>query len=211
MSASSLRAELMRSRCGRPSRKYCSNACTRGAAKGHDALLVALAANLHASGIEAEIADGKRGDFRDAQPAGIEQLENGAVAQGGGFGLRMRGSHGGALEHLRDFGLGEGFGQNLPGLGRLDVDGGVVMNAAIEEKPFIKAAKTAQLARGGAGIDVVVAEMIEKRGDVGLDGGDEDGVAVFEKLRKDAQIAEIGLAGERAKSFFYAKISGKIV
>jgi hypothetical protein len=57
----------------------------------------------------------------------------------------------------------------------------------------------------------VFAEMIEKRGDVGLDGGDKDGVAVFKKLRKDAQIAEVGLAGERAKSFFYAKIGGKIV
>jgi hypothetical protein len=85
------------------------------------------------------------------------------------------------------------------------------MNAAIEKKPFIKATQTAQLARGGAGIDVVVAEMIEKGGDVGLNGGDEDGIAVFKKLRKDAQIAEVGLAGERAKSFFHAKIGGKIV
>ena len=120
----------------------------------------------------------------------------------------MRGREGGALEHLSDFRLGERFGQNFPGFGRLDVDGGVVVNAAIEKKPFVKAAQTAQLARGGAGIDVVGAEVFEKGGDVGLDGGDEDGVAIFKELGKDAQIAEIGLAGERAKSFFDAKIGG---
>ena len=183
----------------------------RRAAEGHNPLLVAFAADLHAPGIEREIADGKRSDFRDAQAAGIEQLQNGAVAQRRGLGLRMRSGHGGALEHFRDLGLGERFGQNLPRLGRFDVDGWVVMNAAIEKKPFIKAAQTAQLARGGAGIDVVVAEVIEKRGHVGLDRGQQHGVAVFEKLGKDAQIAEIGLASERAKSFFHPKIGGKVM
>jgi len=183
----------------------------RGAPERDDALFIALAANLHAPGVEAEIADGKPSDLRNAEAAGIEKLENGAVAQRGGFGLRVRGSHGSALEHFGDFGLGERFGQNFPGLGRLDVDGGVVMNAAIEKKPFIKAAETAQLARGGAGVDVVGAEVIEKCGDICLDGGEQDGVAFFKKLRKDAQIAEISLAGERAKSFFHAEIGGKIV
>ena len=118
---------------------------------------------------------------------------------------------GSALQHFGHFGLGERFGQNFPGLGRLDVDGGVVMNAAIEKKPFVKAAQAAQLARGGAGIDVVGAQVFEKCGDVGLDGGEQDGVAVFEELGKDAQIAEIGLAGERAKSFFHTKIGGIIL
>ncbi len=81
-------------------------------------------------GVEDEIADGKRSDLRDAQAAGIEKLENGAVAQGGSLGLRMRGRHGSALEHFGDFRLGERFGQDFPGFGRLDVDRGVVMNAA---------------------------------------------------------------------------------
>jgi hypothetical protein len=85
------------------------------------------------------------------------------------------------------------------------------MNAAIEKQPFIKAAQTAQLARRGAGIDVVGAEVVEKGGDVGLGCGEEDGVAVFKKLGKDAQIAEVGFASERAKSFFHAKIGGIIV
>ena len=155
-----------------------------GAAEGDDAFLVALAANLRASGVEAEIADGEPGDLRDAEAAGIEELENGAVAQRGGLGLGMRGGEGSALEHFGHFGLGERFGQDFPGFGRLDVDGRVVMDSAIEKKPFIKAAETTELARGGAGIDRVGTEVVEKGGDVGLDGGDEDGVAVFKESRK---------------------------
>ena len=85
------------------------------------------------------------------------------------------------------------------------------MNAAIEKQPFIKATQTAQLARGGAGIDAVGSEMIEKGGDVGLGRGEQDGVALLEKLRKNAQIAEIGFASERAKSFFNTKIGGVVV
>ena len=112
----------------------------------------------------------------------------------------------GALQHFCHFGLGQRFGQNLPRFGRLDVDGGVVMNAAVEQQPFVKAAQTAQLARSGAGVDVVAAQMIEQRGDVGLDRCKQHGVAALEELGKDAQIAEIGLAGERAKSFFHTEI-----
>jgi hypothetical protein len=52
-----------------------------GAPEGHNALFVTFAANLHAAGIEREVADGERSDFRDAQAAGIEKLEDGAVAQ----------------------------------------------------------------------------------------------------------------------------------
>jgi len=183
----------------------------RGAAEGDDALLIAFAAHLRAAGIEREVANGKTSDLGDAEAAGVEKLKDGAVAQSGGLGLGMRGGEGSALEHLGDFRLGEGFGQNFPGFGRFDVDGGVVMDAAIEKEPFVEAAETTELARGGTRIDGVGAEVIEEGGDVGLDGGDEDGVAVFKELGEDAQIAEVGLAGERAKSFFYAKIAGVVV
>ena len=176
------------------------------AAQRHDAFLVAFAANLHAAGIEAEIADAERRDLGDAQAARIEKLENGVVAQRCGFGLWMRGRHVRALQHFCHFGLGKRFGQNLPGFRRLDVDGWVVMDAAIEKEPFVKAAQTAQLARRGAGVDVVVAQVIEKRGDIGLGCFKEHGVALLEQLGKDAQVAEIGLASERAKSFFHTKI-----
>ncbi len=55
------------------------------------------------------------------------------------------------------------------------------------------------------------AKVIEKCGDVSLDRGEQDGVAIFKELGEDAQIAEISLAGERAKSFFYAKIGGIVL
>ena len=85
------------------------------------------------------------------------------------------------------------------------------MDAAVEQKPFVKAAQAAQLARSGAGIDAVGAEMLEKGGDIVLGGGEQNGVALLKKLGKDAQIAEIGLASKRTKSFFHAKIGGIVV
>ena len=63
----------------------------RGAAQRHDAFLVAFAANMDAAGIESQVAGGERRDLRDAQAAGIEEFENGAIAQGGGARLGVRG------------------------------------------------------------------------------------------------------------------------
>ena len=43
------------------------------------------------------------------------------------------------------------------------------------------------------------AKVFEKAGDIGFGGGGkQNGVATFKELGEDAQIAEIGLAGERA-------------
>ena len=125
-----------------------------------------------------------------------------AVARG----LGMRGGHGGALQHLGDFRLGEGFGQDLPGFGRLDVDGGVVMDAAVEQEPVVKAAQAAELARGGAGIDGVGAKVFEKGGDILLRGGEQRAVALLKKLGEGLQVAVVGFAGERTQAFFYAKV-----
>ena len=56
-----------------------------GAAERDDAFLVAFAAHLHASGVEHEIAGRKRGDFRNAQAAGVQKLQNGAIAESCGL------------------------------------------------------------------------------------------------------------------------------
>ncbi len=201
-----LRAVLMRARCGRPSRRYSSMRLKGGAAERNDALLVALAADLHASGIEREVAGGEAGELGDAEAAGIEQFKDGAIAQRGGTGLGMRGGHGGALEHLGNFRLGERFGQDFPGLGRLDVDGGVVMDAAVEEEPLVEAAQAAELARGGAGVDAVGAEVLEETGDVLLDGGEQGCVAAFKKLGEGVEVAGVGFAGERPQAFLDAHV-----
>ena len=176
------------------------------AAQRNDSFLVPFAPDLNSSRIERKVAHRQRGEFGDAQSARIQQFENRAIAECRGFRLRMRCRHGCALKHLCHFGLGKRLGQHLPRLRRLDVDRRVVMNAAVEQQPFIKSAQAAQLSRGRARIDAMVAQMLKQRGHIALRGAEQHRVAAFEELRKDAQIAEVGFDCERAKSFFYKEI-----
>ena len=178
----------------------------RGAAQRDNALLVALAAHLHAAQHRAQDRWWRATDFGDAQPAGIQQLQNGAVAQRGGLGLRMRRGHAGALQHLRHLRLGQRLGQHLPRLGRLDVDGGIVMNAAVEQQPLVKAAQAAQLARRGARVDAVVAQMLEKRSHIRPAAVSSTALRLSRNSAKVLRSLSIGLAGERAKPFFHAQI-----
>jgi hypothetical protein len=57
----------------------------RGAPQRNNAFLVALAAHVHAAGIQRQIARRERRHLGNAQAAGIEQFQNGAVAQCGGL------------------------------------------------------------------------------------------------------------------------------
>jgi hypothetical protein len=62
-----------------------------GVAEGDDAFFVSFAADEDAAEVEREVAGRESGDFGDAQAAGVEQFQDGAVAQGGGAGLRAAG------------------------------------------------------------------------------------------------------------------------
>ena len=168
----------------------------RGVPERNDSLLIAFSANEDASCVEREIADAEGSDFRDAKSAAIEQLEDGAIAKSGCFGLRMRGCHGGAIEHLGDFRLGEGFGKDLPGFRGFDIDRGVVMDALIEQEPFVEAAKAAEFSSGRASVNTVLAEVFEQAGNVGFYSREEKLISPFEKLGEDAQITEISFASE---------------
>ena len=119
------------------------NGVERRAAKRHNSFLVAFAAHQHAARVHGQIASAETNNFRYAQATRIKQLENGAIAKGCGFCLRMFGGEGGALKHLGDFRLGEGLGQDFPGLGAFDIERGIVMDAAIEEQPLVEAAQAA--------------------------------------------------------------------
>jgi hypothetical protein len=83
-----------------------------------------------------------------------------------------------------------------------------MMNTAIEQQPLVKAAQATELARRRTGIDAVGAQMLEKCRHVGLESRNQDRVAPFKQFGEDAQIAEVGLARERAKSFFDTEIGG---
>ena len=177
-----------------------------GPPQRHNAFLVALAAHLHAAQIQRQVACGKRGDLGDAQTARIEQLEDRPVAQGRGPRLGMLGIEGCPLQHLRHLRLGQGLGQHLPRLGRLDVHSWIVMDAPVEEQPFVKAAQAAQLARRRTLDDVVAAQVFKKGRHILLRCRQQYAMAALDELGKGLQVAVVGLAGQRAKPFFHAQI-----
>jgi hypothetical protein len=76
----------------------------------------------------------------------------------------------------------------------------------VEQQPPIKPPQAAQLSRGRARIDAMVAQMLEQRGHVALGGTEQYRAPRFEELREDAQIAEVGFDRKRAKSFLYKEI-----
>jgi len=110
------------------------------------------------------------------------------------------------VEHGVYFGFGEGLGQDFPCLGRLDIQRGVVVDALVEEEPFVESANAAEFAGGGAGINSVGAEVFEEGGYVLLEGVEEDAVAFFEEFGKGVEVAVVGFAGEGAEAFFYAQV-----
>ncbi len=112
-----LRAELIRSRCGLPSRKYCSKARSAERPSGTIRSLSPLPRTCTRPASSARSLTLSETDLRDPQSARIQQLENGAVAQRCGLGLRMRRRQRCPLQHLRHLRLGQRFGQHLPRLG----------------------------------------------------------------------------------------------
>ncbi len=158
----------------------------RAAAERDDALLVALAANLGASLVEMEVLFAESDNLAHAQSAGVQEFEDGVIAQGeGGSNRRMAGQvgiardGGGEIEHVRHFAFGERLGQDLPACRAFDGDGGVVGDALIQQQPAIEAAQAAQLAGDGAGVDVVAAQVRHEAADVRFDSGDQQRVAAL--------------------------------
>src|SRR6185437_1098148 len=75
-----------------------------------------------------------------------------------------------------------------------------------EQQPFVEAAQAAQLSSRGAGVDSVRAKMLEEGRYIVLRGAEQNAMTAFEELGKRAQIAEIGLSGERPQASFHAQV-----
>ena len=103
------------------------------------------------------------------------------------------------------FVFGKGFGEDLPGAGRFDVEGGVVSEALVEERPLIEATETGELAGDGAVGAVVGAEMLHPAGDVCVSGGEEEVVVLAEVLGELFEVFAVAGAGEGAQAAFDAQ------
>src|SRR5580692_232795 len=110
----------------------------------------------------------------------------------------------GAIKHRIYFRLGEGLGKHLPGFGGFDIYGRVVVDAAIEQEPFVETADAAKLAGCRTGIDAVSAQVLQKRGYILLSGCEQDAMAAFEELGEGLKVAVVGFTGKGAQALFDA-------
>ena len=82
-------------------------------------LLVALARHLKVAKLGVQVSGAQRNQFRDAQTGGVEQLEHGSVPRPfGAVGI-------GGCQQALDIFQSQIAGQDLPGLGRFQVQCGV--------------------------------------------------------------------------------------
>ena len=123
-----------------------------GRADGNDALFFALAedANGFREGIDMGYVEGDK--LREAEAAGVEELEDGGVAGGcprGGLFLEWSAKGGG--EEVFHLGDGKDHGEFALELGELDFLEGIAGEAVALGKPLVKGAKGGEVeANGGA-------------------------------------------------------------
>jgi hypothetical protein len=63
------------------------------------------------------------------------------------------------------------------------------MDAAVKQKPLVKAAQATQLARRRAPIDAVLPQVFKKPSHIALHGRQQDAVPAFDEFGKGSQIA----------------------
>ena len=106
---------------GRPTFDVLVERLDGAATERDDALLVAFAADLGAGLVEMQVLFAESDDLAHAQATGVEQFEDGVVAEceRGGVGsyVRIAGGGGAAVEHVGYFGFGKRLGENLPACG----------------------------------------------------------------------------------------------
>ena len=114
----------------------------------------------------------------------------------------------GAFEYCGDLGFGKGFGKDLPGGWRLDVDRGIVSDSFIHEQPAEEAAQGAEFACDGTGFDGMAAEVLHKCAHVCLGGGNQQAILRLDKLGELLDIAEVSLDGSGPQPSFDAQVGG---
>ena len=143
---------------GRPPR-YASRARAAPATEGNDPLLAALAEDADGHRLAIHVVDVEPGQLGDAQPARVEQLEDGHVARAGAAAESAR------VHHRHGLVDGEE-GDELPGQTRApDVARRVALHHAPPHEEAKPAAQGGQVAGHRDGIEAAAVEM----GEVGAD------------------------------------------
>ncbi len=116
-----------------------------GRADRHEPLLGALAAGAQDPGLEVDVAELEPDRLRRTQPAGVHQLQQRAVAEGGRLGTAR------SLEQLADLVAAQYLRQPAALLGRAQVDGRVVGDEVLAAQVSVERAQAGDLALQGRG------------------------------------------------------------
>ena len=166
----------------------------RHLAEGDEPFLVAFADYAHEAFLEVDVRDEQAAGLGDPQAAAVEDLEDGAVAEG----APVAGGDVHGVEDGADFLDGEDLRQVAPELGRVDAVAGIVLAFAFEHEPVEEGAQGAQEARLGAlgeGRDggAVCSPSGRARRDVAPDVVGADGAGFqFHRLQELCDVAPVG-------------------
>ena len=173
-------------------------------AERHQTLLAALAEDAHHALGQTDLARGEIDQFADAQTAGIEHFQHGAVAMAACvFGVR-------GVEQGFDVGLAQALGQRASELGRLDAGAGVDLDQTAPAQMLIELAQTGEQTRAGARVASLLGESGQIVEQIGALGGDQRAPALLvQPVGEGAQIGLIG--GERvpAQAAFHPERIGE--
>ncbi len=159
-------------------------------ADGHDPLLGALAAGAQDADLEVDVGRLEVDRLRGAQAAGVHQLEQRAVAQGGGLGAA------GLVEQLGDLVAAEHVRQAAALLGRAQVGGRVGLEDVLAAQVAIERAQAGDLAlerrrRDRRLLAVARGEAGDEARQVGV--RDRERVAAVQVVAELEQVAAVGL------------------
>ena len=193
--------DVARGRGAGPHLQVTPHAVAGPGADGHQPLLVALAHHAQAALAEEEVLQAQPRELRHAQPARVEELQHGAVAQplGGG------GVDGG--DDAVDLLHGEHVGELAPRLGRRDELGGRRVDALLEQHEVEEAAHAAQLPRLRALVAPALVEPLEIALDhLALDLARRHVPLSEHEVGELRQVAHVGLHGVVGEPLFEADI-----
>lgn len=130
----------------------CGNALDRATAEGNESDLAALAADAKTAFGDGKIMQRQIGEFGDAQAGGVEEFEDGGIADGlGAVALR-------SVEQAFDFVLAEAVGEETRETGSVEVLGRVVARDFFVEQEGMETANGTEVAKGGACVEPVFVQ-----------------------------------------------------
>ncbi|MNF88826.1 hypothetical protein D3C84_713290 [compost metagenome] len=162
-------------------------------AQGHQALLAALAEHLEHALAQVDLFQGQADQFGDAQAAGVEHFEHGAVAQADGV-FQV-----GGFQQGFDIRLGQRLGQRPPQLRQVHLQGGVFGYQVLAQQEAVEAAQPGKETCRGASLVALAqapGQVVEDEVATGLVRFQAPLMEPAVEMREVAAVSRAGVGGQ---------------